>query len=232
MIRLFCLVLLLTQNLLPLMKKYLLLLLLGGNLSFAQSPINPVSLPIDSTTGAVQFRDVVSIDPALDTKAIMQRARSWVATVYKNAQDVVQQYDQEQGILIVKGQFPMIKTTEYRMMGKHTTSVPIAIYHMLTVEAKPGRYRVTMNNFEQGAGAMRVVLQSNLGTMTEEEYMEEVRKSAKGSGVEKMAIKMAQKNAPTALDENRRYANDIKQKCLSILESLKQQMQKKGEKDW
>ncbi|GAB2571653.1 DUF4468 domain-containing protein [Spirosoma areae] len=209
------------------MKHILFAFLLTTTVSVAQTSIEPVYLPIDSTTGNVQFREVISLSPDLDTKAIAQKARTWVAVAYRNAKDVVQQYDPEAGIIIVKGQFA--NRVFYKGVAQSTS---VTVHHMLTIEAKPGRYRVTMNNLEQEAGGMKAFIKANHGSMSEQEYLAEVQKYSSGKGMEKMVMRSAQKNVTTTLTDNRLYTSEFKKNATALLESLKQYMQKKGEKDW
>ncbi|QIP14760.1 DUF4468 domain-containing protein [Spirosoma aureum] len=196
---------------------------------FGQLNPSPVEMPIDSSSGGIQFREVVTLDPSLDTKAIVQKAKNWVATAYRSANDVVQQFDPETGILIVKGQFPVTRTSYY---GNQVTTAAITVYQTLTIEARPGRYRATLNNYEIGAAGQRAVLAANRGSMGRDEYMELVRKQAAGMSMERTIIKSAEKNLDSTITSERLFMADVKQQSLNLLEMLKRHMQKKAEKDW
>lgn len=188
-------------------------------------------MPIDSSTGAIQFREVVTLDPSLDAKTIIQKARTWVTNSYRSANDVVQQYDPEVGVLIVKGQFQVNKTGGYK---QYTTTVPMPVFETLTIEAKPGRYRVTLADYEVGAGngGPRTVLTADRGTTSPEAYMSNLQKQVAGQSMERAILKNAEKNLESTLNSDRQFMLDIKKQSQGILQSLKQFMQKKAEKDW
>jgi hypothetical protein len=207
------------------MKSILVLTLVSAS-CFGQTVMDSASLPTDSATGAVQFQQTVVMDQPVDTRYGLKQALSWVSTAYRGANDVVQQYDPERGILAVTGQLPTTTPMAYRFAGKRAEPASVNVYHLLVIEMKPDQCRVTMTNFELEAKGRRVPLQANLGTMTETDY---IRMHAEAAGQDKLAIKAAQKNATQAIEENRRYARTLKQQCLAVLDGFKQQMQRKGE---
>jgi len=93
-------------------------------------------LPRNDETGAVEYQQVVDVDGA-SADELLSRARAWVAETYRSAQDVIQLDDPSAGRLIARG------LTEYSVF-----TVAVYVRHRLTVEARDGRYRVTVTDFE------------------------------------------------------------------------------------
>ncbi len=53
--------------------------------------------------GGVQFQEVVQIDSSTSAKELISRARTWAGKAYKSANTVVQNYDADAGVLVIKG---------------------------------------------------------------------------------------------------------------------------------
>ncbi len=92
--------------------------------------------PRDQATGKFAYQDVVHVD-GVSAQELFRRARTWVATVYKSSNDVVQMADESSGRLIVKGNIAVAWGVEHGWVS-----------HSLTIEIKDGRYRYYMTGFE------------------------------------------------------------------------------------
>jgi hypothetical protein len=115
-----------------------------SNLAYSQGS-ETITLPTDDD-GNVRFQQVVKLDSSESAKVILGKARTWVGKAFNSASTVIQQYDPEQGILIVKGlsKFTSPQATFYSGKTVRTTA-PYKLLYTLTVDAKPGRYRSTVN---------------------------------------------------------------------------------------
>lgn len=91
--------------------------------------------PMDETGTKFQYQAVVEVD-SVSAEELYARARAWVATAYKSAQDVIQMDDQDNLRMICKGNFPVYWNGDL-----------LPVWHTLTIEAKPGRYRYTFADF-------------------------------------------------------------------------------------
>jgi hypothetical protein len=188
---------------------------------YSQLNPGPVKMPIDSTSGHIQFQQVVSLEPDMNTAAIIRKVKDWVAITYPSTKNTVQQYNPESGILVANGQFPVTRTSYYLDQAATET---ITVYQTVTIEAKPGRYRVTLSNYEMGVGGQRTILAANLGTMDREEYIAMVRKQARGTSTEQAYIKSVEKNLDSTITSERLFMADVKQQSLTLLEILKRHM--------
>ena len=129
------------------MRQLLLLFCILPTLSYSQVQVwtKSLVLPTDEL-GRVQFQEVISLaDSTQPANQIITRCRSWAAKTYNNSEQVVQQYDPQSGVLIIKGVLVVTTAPETKFLG--TTSPPQKnnIQHTLTLEAKKGRYRATIN---------------------------------------------------------------------------------------
>ncbi|QHV96545.1 DUF4468 domain-containing protein [Spirosoma endbachense] len=188
---------------------------------YSQLNPGPVKMPIDSTSGHIQFQQVVFLEPDMNTEAIIWKAKVWVDITYPSTKNPIQQYNSKSGILVVKTQFPVTRTSYY--LDQPTTET-ITVYHTVTIEAKPGRYRVTLSNYEMGVDGQRTILAANRGTMDREEYIAMVRKQARGTSTEQAFIKSVVKNPDSAITSERLFMADVKQQSLTLLKMLKRHM--------
>lgn len=74
--------------------------------------------------------------PNVTATELQQRARSWIATVFNSAQDVVQLDDVEAHRIIAKGSF-----------GVEWMDGIAQVHSTLTLEFKEGRFRYTLTGF-------------------------------------------------------------------------------------
>src|SRR5665647_1743863 len=84
----------------------LITLLLIPCFSFAQE----VQLPINPKTQKIEYTDLVKVDSTLTSDELYTRARSWFATAFKSANNVIQMEDKSSGIIIGKGTILTHKT--------------------------------------------------------------------------------------------------------------------------
>jgi hypothetical protein len=89
--------------------------------------------------GEVAFQGVVLVEGASKAE-LRSRARAWIATTYRSANDVVQLDDVDAGTIIVKGNLGSIWKCWGAMREDH-------FRHTLTLEIKDGRYRYTFDAF-------------------------------------------------------------------------------------
>jgi Domain of unknown function (DUF4468) with TBP-like fold len=95
-----------------------------------------LGVQIDPTSSNVVYQEVVTIEGATAAD-IYSRAKAAIAVSYKSAQDVVQLDDGEAKRIIAKGTFDA--------SGAMMTSSRF-IRHTLTIEAKDGRYRISLSD--------------------------------------------------------------------------------------
>lgn len=92
--------------------------------------------PRDEETGRFQYQEVVEVENA-SAGELYSRAKAWIATAYRSANDVIQLDDSAQGRLIAKGKFSITYYMESAW-----------IRHTLTIEVKDGRFRYTLSEFQ------------------------------------------------------------------------------------
>lgn len=212
--------------------------MLIGLLLFALAGVSqvPPILPT-SETGQVQFRQVVSLgDSARAPKQLAQQARTWVAKAFKSANSVIQQFDPEQGSLIVKGSSQISYSVRTTSLGRTMeTPVNYRLDFMLTIETKPGRYRATIEQLTmhtppmQGMSAMDTPVTA--ARQSEEETYQSVQAAA-GSGM--LSEKAKRTIARESVEGQTRSQEQIRDACLSLLADLKAYMKQtvKADKDW
>lgn len=96
----------------------------------------PLKLPY-TEDGHIQYREVIDV-PGLQSAEIMKRARLWLAKAYRSAPDVMKGNEEDQ--LVAKGLFQIHQGG----MGAGVWTVR----HILSIESKEGRARVTLDGFE------------------------------------------------------------------------------------
>jgi hypothetical protein len=124
----------------------LLFLALVPCLVFAQArekldTVNPIYneffLVID---GIITFSEVVQVD-SLSKNDIYLRANDWIIKTFNSSKDVIQFNDKDAGKIVCK-------TITGATIGKGWNKVTIdPVYYLLTIEARPGRYKITASNF-------------------------------------------------------------------------------------
>lgn len=110
----------------------------------------PLNLPY-TDDGHIQYREVVEV-PGVPAAELMKRARVWIASAYRSAPDVMKGNEEDQ--IIVKGLFDV---PQGGLAGGSWK-----VWHVLTIEAKDGKCRVTISQFEvEWGGHQRTALDSN-----------------------------------------------------------------------
>lgn len=114
------------------MKNLTLFILLFACLtSFAQE----IDIQKDPKTGRYAYSEVVTVTH--NTKSeLFNKAKMWAALYYKDAKEVIQIQDEENGIMVLNG------STETGWMGK-----PGYISYTLTIKFKDSRYKIDLTNF-------------------------------------------------------------------------------------
>ena len=96
----------------------------------------PLNLPY-TADGHIQYREVIEM-PGVPAAELMKRARLWLAKAYRSAPDVMKGNEEDQ--LVAKGLFQIHQGG----MGAGVWTVR----HILSIESKDGRARVTLDGFE------------------------------------------------------------------------------------
>jgi hypothetical protein len=133
--------------------RLLILLTLISTSAMAQEII---SLPTNAQ-GGVEFQQVFRLaDTTVSATDIISRARTWAAKTYRDSEKIIQQYDAQAGVMVLK---PIMKFTVFTEMKIITTvkeSTDQYVGYTLTIEARKGRYRATMSNYAVDPTNMRV----------------------------------------------------------------------------
>lgn len=129
---------------------------LGQKISIRDNKLNGI-LPVNDQ-GVAQYQTVQTIE-GTTKEDLFKRARKWFTTTYKSGKDVLQVADVSTGELSGKGVF----TIQPTMMGMPIESF---VDHMLSVEIKDNRYRVTLSNFYLTAKSIKGPIESIRGTST------------------------------------------------------------------
>jgi len=98
-------------------------------LDCSSGPLGQALTPRDKDTGKVVFQEVVQVEGA-DAKELRTRAKTWVATTFHSAKDVIQQ--DEESRLILRTVHPFTKQED---------RLESSLWMTITVEFKDGRYR-------------------------------------------------------------------------------------------
>lgn len=145
-------------------------------------------LPIDQKTNLFRYQEVVTID-SVSSDELYSRAKAWIATFYKSANDVIQLDDQNTGRLIVKGNFGII----YYMSNAW-------VNHTLTIEMKDGRYRYILTDFIFDNGQWSAPIEDKKKFFGQRKKLyNQVSKQAEASIAE---MKEAMKKASPTADDN------------------------------
>ncbi|MBL6448541.1 DUF4468 domain-containing protein [Fulvivirga sp. 29W222] len=89
---------------------------------------------ITAENGLYTYQEVV--EATGDAQELYGKAKEWFVNSYKDANAVIQLEDAEKRKLIGKGVINVVHT----MVGRD-------VYHTVTIEAKDGRYRYTIDHF-------------------------------------------------------------------------------------
>ncbi len=116
--------------------RLVLLVILAASAGAKETTLQVIAryMPIDSITNKPTYSEVVQVEGALAGE-LYSRAKLWVANTYKSAEAVIDMDEKNSATIIVKGRFSI----------KFMTG-PWDIRHTVTISAKDGRYRYTINN--------------------------------------------------------------------------------------
>lgn len=109
------------------------LLLLFCIVSFAQE----AQFPINPKTNKIEYTAIVNVDSTVTSDELYTRARSWFATAFKSANNVIQMDDRSTGTIIGKGNFA-IRPSTYQIGSR--------ISFTIKIQVKNGRYRYLVND--------------------------------------------------------------------------------------
>lgn len=91
----------------------------------------------DLSTGDLVYQEVVEVTD-INAAQLYSRAKATITDLYKSAKDVVQLDDKDAGRIVAKG--------TYEIVGDALGTSIDYVHHSLTIEAKDGRYRVTVSD--------------------------------------------------------------------------------------
>lgn len=89
-------------------------------------------LPLEN--GKVVYTEIVKVD-SVNKNKLYSRANKWIISRYKSAKDVIQLADQDEGIIIGKGNFGITYYSRRPLID-----------NTLQIEVKDGRYKITISN--------------------------------------------------------------------------------------
>lgn len=92
--------------------------------------------------GEIEYQEVVALD-SLSKEAIYNRAKRMFVTLFKDSRNVLELDDKESGSLIGNGNTDVYYHTGYLNVNAHAT-----FWFTIEIDIKDGRYRLTLNNFE------------------------------------------------------------------------------------
>jgi hypothetical protein len=181
--------------------------------------INPVLMPLDDQ-GEIRFREVVPI-PKISVGATLKRVRTWAAKTYPSANEMTQQFDTTQGVMVIKG---AVKLKQGAMLG-----------HKLIVEAKDGRYRVTIDELSYTYEIttpvkLRRDIPIHSYGCTADDYYDLTMFVATQSGSQSIGLMNFKKLAVKQADNQRPMLEEVKQTMEALLASLKKAVESDG--DW
>ncbi|WP_051359804.1 DUF4468 domain-containing protein [Adhaeribacter aquaticus] len=96
-------------------------------------------MPIDSTTGLINFTEVVQV-PDVTSKELYTRGREWFATAFRSADAVLEMEDKDSGKLIGKAYQDIVI--------KVLMPVRMKLWYTVKIQVKDGRYKYDITNLE------------------------------------------------------------------------------------
>ncbi|MCK9203427.1 MAG: DUF4468 domain-containing protein [Bacteroidales bacterium] len=102
-----------------------------------------VQFPYDTATGIITYTEVVQV-PGKTKDEIYFASKTFIATTFRSAKDVIQLDDKENGELIVKGNFKECVGMSMRSWGNCDQIVSFT----LNIQTKDGRFKYKIDNFQ------------------------------------------------------------------------------------
>lgn len=122
-----------------------------------------LSMSMAAQEKAIQCDSVIQAQ-GLDSKAIYQRVKGWVAESYNKASEVIQLDDAEHGVMVCKGNF------EYTAPGGATYRyIDGIIRYTLKVQVRDGRFKVSMGDFTHESNDIKYRDVWSFGLLTDRE---------------------------------------------------------------
>lgn len=128
------------------MKKYFLLIIIASILSitgYSQKNKNqpePPSMPIDSITKQITYREVVTVEGTKDL--LFDRAMEWIKKQYKNTSEVIDSTNKEKGLIHCSSRVKIWGTAK-----DGTKTMSGLVNYNLTLDLKDNKYRYTFTRF-------------------------------------------------------------------------------------
>lgn len=201
----------------------------------------PVNFPTDSVSGEPRLQEVHQLPKPMKPDDIISATRTWAAKTYRDANKVIQQYDPEPGVAIVKGVFRIQFLSDFKSFGSETP-VEMQVRHTITIQAKQGRYRATMDGFTfeippsaLNTSAVSLAFDSRGCALSGQAYRQYVLEETEKSPyvTKKQMLRSLDKNPEVGMNDLRKKCAAVKKEALITLESLKQHLIKTSkESDW
>lgn len=156
--------------------------LLASPLAASAEPGPPVPR---NAEGRFEYQETITAEGASAVE-LLSRAKAWIATAYRDIPSVLDLDDPAAGRLIVKG--------NYAASGRLAW---FTIWHVLTIEAKDGRWRYMLTDFEVDQGGLRRPMEGDGGKYLYKRGWESVATGARNL-VE--SLKVAMLNPPPGSD--------------------------------
>ena len=127
-----------------------------------------VSVSVMAQEQPIQFDEVIKAE-GKSVAEVYTTVKTWVATNFNSAQDVIQMDDPDNGILVCRGTF------EYNNGGGIMGAVLDGwVFYTLKVQVREGRYKVSVGNFTHKANPVKNgVYDWSLGLITTRERAKE-----------------------------------------------------------
>jgi len=156
------------------------------------------------------YQGIIEVE-GLDKNKLYGQLREWVAVNYKSAKDVIQMDDPRLGKIVLKGLY----TYNLETMG---TTFPNKVYHMITLEAKDGRFRYTIEITDVTTGTVdQSILQDVL--------LPETPVKANGKPYTGLILKNVQKQKAQHLERISTFKDNL-------ISSLTKTSESKSDNDW
>ncbi|GAB3976518.1 hypothetical protein GCM10028806_36230 [Spirosoma terrae] len=160
-----------------------------------------VTLPTNEL-GQVQYQEIVRLpDATRPTRQVATQLRSWVDQQYPNEGDAEKHYDQENNVVFAKSVFLIDGQT---------------VRYTLTLEAKFGRYRVTLTDLITEAKGLSLPVQATSPTADEMSRMADNK--TKSTNVIQQAVKQQEDLYRQLNKECRATLANLKEYMISLAE--------------
>ncbi|MDO8965115.1 hypothetical protein [Algoriphagus sp.] len=114
----------------------------------AKNEIYPLDIPeFEVNSGEIIYREIFEFQA--DQKKLHSIGLKTISELYRSSKSVIDLNDLENGILVVKGNLPLQANGYYVPMGNYLPlKVTYTLEHVLMIESKDSRIRVTLDKFK------------------------------------------------------------------------------------